>query len=247
MTSGNGTFFKGNGMEEDSYRDFITGLGIEIRASDMNQFEVAEKARVSHINLSKVLNFKSGCSPRWRRSICAALGVTEEQVIARGRRDIAPAPAPVICPPHVQEEVTPAQLMSGLANVVDKLRVAEDKLRFWKDIFEYLPTPICLLRDGIVLYHNKANRDIFLGTAIGQNLCQSCEEKGYNEGDCLGCMIKDTMETGHEATFHREIQGKHYVVTTSFITVNDMSYQLVLSTQIDRCEHWKEEGANDGQ
>ena len=127
--------------------------------------------------------------------------------------------------------------MSGLANVVDKLRETEDRLRFWKDIFEYLPTPICLLRDGVVLYHNKANRDIFIGTAIGQDLCQSCAEKGYSEDDCLGCMIKHTMETGHETTFHREIQGKHYVVKTSFITINDMSYQLVLSTQVDRCEH----------
>ncbi len=232
-------------MDRATYLHFITGLAAAIRDTGLTQEKFAASANTSETNLSRVLNDKGGCSPRWRKNICAALQTTESDVIARGHRETAPFAQTIT---REEISVSPAQVLSGVADIIERMRVTEEKLRFWKDIFEYLPTPICLLRGGIVLYHNKANRDIFLGTAIGQDLCQSCAEKGYNEGDCLGCMIKDTMETGHEATFHREIQGKHYVVTTSFITVNDMSYQLVLSTQVDRCEHWNaKERANDGR
>lgn len=44
---------------------------------------------MSEVNLSKVLSRKAGCSEKWRKRICSALEMTEQEVIQRGSEEPA--------------------------------------------------------------------------------------------------------------------------------------------------------------
>lgn len=74
------------GTAENKQRQvyFIAGLAETIRTQKIAQKDLATKAQISAVTLSKVLNGKQGCSPEWRNKICLALGMSEAELTNRG-------------------------------------------------------------------------------------------------------------------------------------------------------------------
>lgn len=223
-------------MDRATYLKFIVGLSDEIRATGLTQEDFSKRANTSKTNLSRVLNDKGGCSPRWRKKVCAALGTTEDAVIARGGRETNHQTSPLS--PSLPPVPESMDIVASVATFAKNAAVTEEKLRFWKDIFEYIPAAICLLRDGVVLYQNQAHRKLCPSAIIGKNLCQTCKDKGDNDFNCVGCLVERTQETGDRSVSHQDINGKHYAIETSFIKINSTEYQVVLATQIDGCGGW---------
>jgi PAS domain-containing protein len=63
---------------------FIAGLAETIRAQKIAQKDLAVKAQISAVTLSKVLNGKQGCSQEWRNKVSKPLNMTEEELVKKG-------------------------------------------------------------------------------------------------------------------------------------------------------------------
>ncbi|MDP3695415.1 MAG: helix-turn-helix transcriptional regulator, partial [Desulfocapsaceae bacterium] len=63
---------------------FIAGLAETIRAQKIAQKDLAVKAQISAVTLSKVLNGKQGCSQEWRNKVSKPLNITEEELVKKG-------------------------------------------------------------------------------------------------------------------------------------------------------------------
>lgn len=220
-------------MDRATYLHFIAGLEGEIRDTGLTQKKFAPLAGTSATNLSRVLSDKGGCSPSWRKKMCTALGTTVEAVIARGEREATPQQSTIfLVAPSVPESI---DVMAAVGTFVRNAAVTEEKLRFWSDLFEYLPCAVLLLRDGKVLFQNQESRLLCPSATIGENLCQTCREKGEDDTNCISCLVEKAQVSGGKAKFHKEIQGKSYVISTSFIKINSIEYQVILRAQIDGC------------
>lgn len=70
------------GKQRQEY--FIAGLVETIRTQKIVQKDLAAKAHISAVTLSKVLNGRQRCSLEWRNKICLALGMSDAELISKG-------------------------------------------------------------------------------------------------------------------------------------------------------------------
>ncbi len=193
--------------------------------------------------MSKVLSRKAGCSEKWRKRVCAALGMTEQEVIQRSSEESAMFLSnrqPTTPPPVEPKEAADIkqEALSAVTALANLATITEDQLRFWRDLFEYLPSPICVMREGILVFHNAAHRTVCSGATVGRKICDTCSAtKKKGDLQCPSeCGVRLTQETGRPSTFLMQIENGYYCGDTRIIKINNTEYQTVIFQRIDQAK-----------
>jgi transcriptional regulator with XRE-family HTH domain len=211
-------------MREDEYKYFIEGLALIIQRSGEKQKELAERAGVSAVNLSKVLNSKSGCSYKWREKICAALGVTQSEAIKIGIDGDTQ--------PHVKNnQVNPTDVQKGLVALIDKFNERSDMMRLWISVFEESPVASLLIHNDTVLHQNIAAKA--LGIALGGTVCDNCK----SEQNCFDdpCAINMAIASGAPHESYNFMGNRYYHIrATPFRQLDDLYYICTID-EITQC------------
>ncbi|MBU0663804.1 MAG: PAS domain-containing protein [Proteobacteria bacterium] len=171
---------------------FIAGLAETIRAQKIAQKDLAVKAQISAVTLSKVLNGKQGCSQEWRNKVSKPLNITEEELVKKG------AVITAATHPTIQGEVPLSEKLASAAlpeNVIetteqgralpieeifqvlrDKFQDTEAEAKEAKahmircyEVFEALHDSITIVSsDRKIMYQNHASI-LFLGRHHGED------------------------------------------------------------------------------
>ena len=220
-------------MTNQEYEDFLVGVSRYIEVNGLVQKEVAVKAGRSPVNFSKVLNRHNGCTAKYRKDICDAMGVSEIQMVRLGESVMVPAQpeAPPIFPPAMATDTLPAdEAIQALSQVSQSFLKLDAKLKYWMQAFDALPLPVIIVRDGIVFSQNRASRALWSG--LGLPLCDGCKDETCRE---IGCDIKDAIDKGRDVEKYKLIGKDYYKVQTSHFTANAHHYAAVVITKINEC------------
>jgi hypothetical protein len=218
-------------MTKEEYGLFISGLLKTIEEKEIVQKDLAMKAQVSEVNLSKVLNLKVGSSPKWRKKICVALGVSEDEMIAAG---YAIKNKPQTQPPQRHRRSTDpstpaADVVAAVTLLASQFLQTERNLIFWQTFFESISSAACIIKDGIVLYQNQADRSLCRGIIIGEKICDSCSGDKCFQSNCADCSIKHTMETGEPKKFYANIGDGFYRVESVPMRADGKLYVIAIA------------------
>jgi len=218
----------GQEMTEAEYNSFVKNLSKIIQDRGLVQNDIAAKAGVSAVNMSKVLNFKSGCSAKWRKKICDAIGVTVDSLVDKPKEVAQPERRIHITPTN---HVDLREVLSGLTALINKLGETTDRARMWKSVFDALPIAAIIVKDDKVIFQNQRSKAF--GLVSGENVCLTCANADECNGD--DCALHRAHATGIEASEYKVIKGTHYKVICVPVTVVDASYIIITATEIDEC------------
>lgn len=227
-------------MTKQEHEDWIAGVRRYIADNGLIQKEVAVAAGKSPVNFSKVLNHHSGSSPKYRKSICDVLGLSEFEAIRLGESERSPQvtrlepalpkPSPIDFLPADEVVQLLAVANSSLATVSSNFLKMDVRLKYWVQLFESLPIPVVVVRDGIVYSQNRKSRAMWDG--VGKTLCEGCQDQACKE---FGCDIKDALDKGRDIEKYKLIVGDYYKVQTSHFTANSHEYNIIVITPINEC------------
>ena len=229
-----------DGMTEEDYRAFIIGIRQTIDVNGLDQKEVAIRAGVNHVNFNKVLNHRTGSSAKYRHKICEVLGVTVEDMIRIGSPAQQPvpqiaAPFPVTIPKDYMptDEVVQyvARVSASLSDISAAYAKIDARLKYWQQLFETMPVPVVVLRDGLVYNQNRRSRAIWDG--LGRSLCSGCRDEKCKEYDCN---IKDAIDKGKDIEVYKMIGDDYYKVIATHFSANNHEYTTIVITPIAECK-----------
>ena len=199
------------------------------------QSKLSELTGVTTATLSKYLGANRGefdyPSDETIFRICRGIGKEPEEIIALAEKK----------PTTIKEQLPTGYYSSN--DVADNLRAIEAsyrkvdaRLHYWSNIFELMPMPACILRDGIVVNQNKLSRE--LGPAIGKPLCNNCFDT-----ECAGddCIIKKAVEEHRSIEGYKKTERGYMKVQTSPFRIEQYDYVLVTATPVDECLQHLEE------
>lgn len=221
-------------MNEETIAYFIKGLRIAIKKTGMTQTAFAAGVPTSQVNLSNILNGKTGTSEEMRESLAKRAGMDVAELVLLGKS------AENSEKQEAQKENT-TTVQIGPTNYVDvdnfvsaawaiaaQYRRADDRQKWWKEIFDMLPNPALVIRDGLVVAQNQISRA--WGLSTGLPLCDTCVVE-----DCPGdaCPLKVATESMQEASLCLYIKGDFYKVFASPMRYGGHEYMIVTATEIN--------------
>jgi len=227
-------------MTKQEHDDWIAGVRKHIADNGLVQKEVAVKAGKSPVNFSKVLNHHSGSSPKYRKQICDAMGVSEIDMVRLGESERMPRviPQAIAFPKPIPVDHMPADevvhllstVSASLSTVSSSFIKTDARLKYWMQMFEALPLPVIVLRDSVVYSQNRKSRAIWDG--IGKYLCDGCNDQACKD---FGCDIKDALDRGRDIEKYKKIGTDYYKVQTSHFSANAHEYNIVIITPVNEC------------
>jgi DNA-binding Xre family transcriptional regulator len=215
-------------MTKEDLDYFITGLGVIIDERGIVQTDLATRAGISAVNLSRVINRRAGCSAKWRRKVCAALGVFEEDVIREGSRKRTPTPPPPPSIPGVEAGyVSPFDVVSAVNVLAGQYTKANERMHCWMAVFELLPVAALIVRDDIVVHQNHMSR--IWGNVTGRPICEGCISSDGCER--ATCPVTVAVETNDHASGYRMIGAQRYRVDATPMRHQEESRLIVTATE----------------
>jgi len=236
-------------MTKEDLDFFLTGLSAVIEEKDLVQKDIAERANINDVNLSRVLNRRSGCTAKWRRKICKALGMYEDDLILIGARkqqqsDARHAPhlrfvSPLAFP--APEKTFPAKVSSmdvlnavaiastSIQAFVGQCRDIEKERVYWQTAFNEMPVSAMLIHDDIVVEQNIKSRSLKI--LKGKKFCDNCEGDACTNLDI--CPLNIAKTTATASSGYKIIDNLRYKLDCKPIRIDGSEYIIVLATEAD--------------
>lgn len=109
-------------------------------------------------------------------------------------------------------------------------RRSEERQKWWKEVYDMLPSPTLIVKDGIVYHQNQ--KSLAWGRATGKPICMS-----FFDEDCPGddCPLRLAIEANHEATIYRYFKDDYYKVVATPMRYGGNEYFIVVATEINEC------------
>lgn len=222
------------GMNKESYGYFIAGLRIAIREAGYKEKEFAEGI-MNPVTLSNNLTGKRNMLPGNIDKCAKKLNKDISDIVLLGMQaESAPAPMPQPPFPGVQAGyVNPTDVLSAVSTLVGQYQKNEERMRFWRAIFDELPVTALIIKDGTVTYQNI--KSSAWGNITGTSLCDSCAcpPDCRERGDCPS---HQAMETRNPTTGYQHIGAGYYKVNITPIRLHDHEYFLIVATEAEKHE-----------
>jgi len=223
--------------EEVGY--FLVGVQTTIAERGLVQKDLALEAGVSPENFSKVLNRRIGSSAKYRKKICDALSVTVEEMVMIGKPTPEPQQEATKFPVAIPKDYLPAdevaqyvaRVSTSLLDISASYSKIDARLKYWQQLFETMPVPVVVLRDGLVYNQNRRSRAIWDG--LGRSLCSGCRDEKCKEYDCN---IKDAIDKGKDIEVYKMIGDDYYKVIATHFSANNHEYTTIVITPIAECK-----------
>lgn len=237
-------------MNKETQAYFMAGLQHHIKESGQTQDAVAIKAGTNGVTMSKYINGRGNSAPKWRAKVLAALNVDESELVMLGKRLLNPLGGAGLPSYHVS--LAPAQqpsqtenfssngfdnicaaatgLAATLQTLANQQRKEQERLEMWNEVFEMLPNPTLIVRNGIIEFQNKLS--LIWGKITGGPLCGTCLD---DQCDGDGCKLREAMETHQETRTYKFIRDDFYKLIISPMRYGGLEYFVVSATEINEC------------
>lgn len=225
----------GDEMNEESVKYALVGLRCHIKSSGVKQHVFAEGVTTPE-HLSKILNFKAGASAEMIRRLAQKAGLEPTDLVLLGKRheergtggEPHPSPSPSGTIPGVEAgHVLPMEVLSAVTTMVHQYLKADDRLHWWKAVFESLPVAALIVSGDTVIYQNQMSR--IWGSIAGRPICEGCISAAGCDKDT--CPITVATETNDHASGYRMIGAQRYRVDATPMRHKDEARLIVTATE----------------
>lgn len=229
-------------MNEETLAYFLKGLRIAIKKSGMTQTRFAQGVPTSKENLSNVLNGKTGTSEDMREALAKRAGMDVAGVVLLGKtaesgeKQDEIKDHPRLIPISPSDYIDPDHFVAAAQSIAAQYRRADDRQKWWKEIFDMSPNPALVIKDGVVVAQNQMSRVWRIAT--GKPMCETCVIDGC-PGDL--CPLKVSIETAQEASMCLYIKGDFYKLYVSPLRYGGHEYMIVSGTEINEFSEKTEE------
>lgn len=234
----------------DNYDLFMAALRNRLARKEKTQVEIAEAAGISTNYMSLIVREKRRASDEVREAIAGVFGVSLRELTNEGHlvtygRSVEPSqPPPSTAPypiPGVQAgHINPMDFLAAANTLVTQYQKCDERMRFWRSIFDALPVAALIIKDGTVCFQNVRSRE--LGTQIGGPICDTCTGTGCSDKckDCLKkgncedctCPILMAMNMAKATSGHISINGKQHMVQVTPLILPDVEYYVVVVSAV---------------
>ena len=166
--------------------------------------------------------------------------VLEGLPVQNGKTEIPLLPAPqrieiTGAPPQVANGfdticAAATTLAATLQTLANQQRKEQERLEMWNEVFEMLPNPTLIVRNGIIEFQNKLS--LIWGRITGGPLCGTCLDDQCDGDDCK---LKEAMETHQETRTYKFIRDDFYKLIISQMRYGGLEYFIVSATEINEC------------
>ncbi|HAS53373.1 MAG TPA: hypothetical protein DCS42_04165 [Nitrospiraceae bacterium] len=239
-------------MNKENQAYFMAGLQHYIKESGQTQDAVAIKAGTTGVTMSKYINKRGNSTKNWRDKVLAALNIDESELVMLGKRLLNPLGGDKLSSYHVslapaQQAGEPGQtgfssngfdnicaaatgLAATLQTLANQQRKEQERLEMWNEVFEMLPNPTLIVRNGIIEFQNKMS--LIWGRLTGGPLCGTCLDDQCDGDDCK---LKEAMATHQETRAYKFIRDDFYKLIISPMRYGGLEYFIVSATEINEC------------
>ena len=220
-------------MIEDDKPFFIKGLKVKMAEMGMKQVDFARYFGMNPVTINRYFKGKSFPDGKSMSIIRSRLGMTEDEIVGIVKPRVlinpqATPPVQVSIPKEYMSADDAAHVLSSLAATVRKM---DSRLKYWQQVFEALPVPVIVLRDGLVYSQNRRSRAIWDG--LGRSLCSGCQDEKCKD---YGCNIKDAIDKGKDIEVYKMIGDDYYKVIATHFSANNHEYTTIVITPIAECK-----------
>lgn len=219
------------GVYDSAYRQLIVGLRLAIKDAGYKEKDFAEGI-MNPVTLSKNLNFKyrmgeeniAKCLKKLNKDVPDLHKLAFE---AESGEVVRKPPAVLQPVPGVQAGyVSPMDVLSAVSTLVNQYQKNDERMRYWRHMFDALPVATLIIKDGLVVYQNIKSSS--LGNLAGSPLCDRCAGKGCE--DSLECLYR-IVETIHPNSGYQRIAGIRHKIDITPTRLNDHEYFIVVATE----------------
>jgi len=234
----------GEEMNDETYEFFIRGLRLAIARAGYTDKDFAAGI-MNPVSLSKNLNGKYRMRDENISKCAKKLNIDPVDIVMMGKagqnvRETPQQPANQDIPGVSAKHINPMDVLDSLSRAGESLSSAasavsalvrqhqklDERMRYWRSIFEYLPVSAMVIKDGVVISQNTRSRALKVVT--GKPFCESCAG-----GDCDNrdiCPVNIATVTAAPASGYKIIENELYKLDVEFVRHNDHEYLIVLAT-----------------
>lgn len=246
-------------MSDDAYRNFIAALRYKVfDEKNMSQVLLAEKVGTTSQHINAVINERPGkqgkpvkASFALQQKIADAFGsnivgflnfgerilnngaVDEEEKDNQGGHS---AKAGTI-PTAPSDYMDPDDFVDAAMIFARMYRKSDDRLKMWRMVFENLPLPSLIIKDGIVVFQNAKSRQ--WGHTAGSPLCDNCIDQGecFAENcDDMECALCVSLKTNSHSTKYKVVRDGIYKIDAAPFYSGGFNYIIVTAAEVDTAE-----------
>lgn len=225
----------------DTYKYFLVAFHDVLNNMPITQRKVAERSGTAYQTINAIVWDRHTAGSEKQEAIALACEFSLEDFLNKGREIVEheggkkpdaghPRPRYFIAPESTVE-INPTNALATATAFVNQTLTTTEHLSNWQHAFENLSSAICIVKDGIVILRNQANRWICAGATVKATLCESCNGgKGFS----LECAtdIKTHMTRG-PSVFYAQMGRGYYVIGTCMTKINLNEYQIVIARRVD--------------
>ena len=227
---GNESGISGGEMNEESIKYALIGLRSHIKSNNIRQKVFADGVTTPE-HFSKVLNLKAGVSEEMLAKFAHKLRMEIADLVLIGKqsdeRQSKPLEPPVI-PGTAVRHVNPNDFMTEVSVFVGQYQKNSERLKFWRAIFENLPIPALIIKDGLVCFQNIKSR--LWGIITGTSICDSCVGLDCDNRD--ECPVIISERTATECSGYQMIGVQRYKLDVMPLRLHEHDYFLVCATDV---------------
>jgi len=220
-----------NGMNDETYNAFVAGLKSAIEKSGYKtQKDFAVAIGIPPETLSKHVNNRQRMREETIRRYAEVLNITEADIVMMGRdalnKKTTPPPAPTAqrTPDHVDVD----NFLAASWALATQYRKADKDQKWWKEIFDMLPSPTLIVENEVVIHQNKPSE--IWGKIAGKSI----HEVQLNDGDDGDdCPLKMAIETKQESSVCKYIRDDYYKVVASPFRYDGRDIFIVTCTEVN--------------
>ena len=237
------------GNHVDNYELFLAALKNRLASKEHTQAEIADSAGITANYMSLLVRGKRRASDDVREAIANVLGVSlrelinEGYLITYGKPIDSPTPQKAPASPQIPGVdagyINPSDFLQESVTFVNQYQKADQRLHYWRTMFDALPVAAMIIKDGLLCYQNVKGRSLgnLLGepicaACVGEGCCGQCRQEAIERGKCddCPCPIAIAMRTGQPAVGNITFDGVLYTVNVSPISLQGHEYYLVVAT-----------------
>jgi len=245
-------FFKtGGNMADDMYGFFMAAFKHELNKQDMPQTVLAGSVGVTDKHLNAVYKGRVGkngkpirAGIKLQEKISDAFGYQLVDFLKLGENICLNTAADSPQPKEIQlaaqdipgilaKHINPMDVLDSMATttsavsaLVRQHQKLDERMRYWRSIFEYLPVSAMVIKDGVVISQNTRSRALKVVT--GKPFCESCAGGECDNRDI--CPVNIATVTAAPASGYKIIENELYKLDVEFVRHNDHEYLIVLAT-----------------
>jgi hypothetical protein len=220
------------GMNEGAYGYFIAGLRLAIKDAGYKFEKDFAEGIMNPVTLSKNLNYKYRMGEENVIKCAKKLNKDVSEIVLLGKQaesgEVIKEPTTISqAVPGVQAGyVNPMDVLSAVSTLINQYQKNDERMRYWRHIFDALPVATLIIKDGLVIYQNiKASS---WGNLAGSPLCDKCAGKGCE--DSFECLYR-IIETIQPNSGYQRIAGIRYKIDITPTRLNDHEYFIVVATK----------------